>query len=512
MGQVLCRRSPARQLSLLLACAWMVLLLQSLPARAADDWLNLGLLYDRFDLTLEEGWREEWVGPFFYTEQGPNERIWAVPPLLTYARDPSLDTARFTFAYPLFSYTTTGGQYRWQLMQLLSFAGGPTQVEEHRDRFTLFPLFFYQRSDDPEQSYLAAGPFYGELKGRLMRDEIQYVMFPLYSRTRKRDVVTRNYLYPIFHLREGEGLKGWQVWPLFGREHKEVTSRTDNFGDVEVVPGHDRTFALWPLFFNHHTGLGTTNMAWQQAFLPLYSLTRSPQRDATTVLWPFFSRIEDRGKQYTEWQTPWPFVVFADGPGKTTRRFWPLYAHAQSTNQETASYLWPVYRYNRLHNPSFERVRKRVLFFLYSDLVERNLETGKSRQRRDFLPLFTWRRDLNDNQRLQILAPLEPVLPGNKKIEQEYSPIWSLWRSQKNPSTGASSQSLLWNLYRRDVRPDSRQTSMLFGLFQSRRSQDGSDLRLFYIPVKRSAEGTPGESPRQGGTSKFDESIAPGRN
>ncbi len=49
-------------------------------------------------------------------------------------------------------------------------------------------------------------------------------MFPLYVRTRKKDVVTWNMPYPFFHLREGDGLHGWQVWPLMGREHKDVTT------------------------------------------------------------------------------------------------------------------------------------------------------------------------------------------------------------------------------------------------------------------------------------------------
>ena len=65
-------------------------------------------------------------------------------------------------------------------------------------RFTLFPLYFQQRSPDPNENYTALVPFYGHLKNRLFRDEIFFVMFPIYSETRKRDVVTDNYLYPVF--------------------------------------------------------------------------------------------------------------------------------------------------------------------------------------------------------------------------------------------------------------------------------------------------------------------------
>ena len=75
-------------------------------------------------------------------------------------------------------------------------------------------------------------------------------MLPLYAETRKKDVVTDNYVVPFFHLRHGDGLHGWQFWPLVGNEHKDVTTQTNGFGDVTTIGGHDSFFALWPLFFN----------------------------------------------------------------------------------------------------------------------------------------------------------------------------------------------------------------------------------------------------------------------
>jgi len=81
-----------------------------------------------------------------------------------------------------------------------------------------------------------------------------------------------------------------------------------------------------------------------------------------------------------------------------------------------------------------------------------------------------------------VLALLEPFLHGAHKIERDYSPLWSLWRSEKNPRTGAASQSLLWNLYRHDVTPSSKHSSLLFGLFQSQSGPEGRQLRVFYIP------------------------------
>src|SRR5207244_2172052 len=133
------------------------------------------------------------------------------------------------------------------------------------------------------ENYHAVFPLYGHLKDRLFRDEIFFVMFPLFGETRKRDVVNDNFLYPFFNVRHGDGMHGWQFWPVVGHEHKVVTLQTNGFGDVSTVGGHDHFFILWPLFFKTTEGIGTDNLEKSQGFLPLYSVTRSPQRDSTSV-------------------------------------------------------------------------------------------------------------------------------------------------------------------------------------------------------------------------------------
>jgi hypothetical protein len=384
------------------------------------------------------------------------------------------------------TYDRYGDQYRWQLLQLLSFSGGPTQSEPKRDRFTLFPLYFQQRSSDPTQNYTALFPFYGTLRHHLFRDEINFVMFPLYSQTKKKDVVTDNYLYPVFHLRRGDGLEGWQLWPLVGKEHKDVTTKTNGFNEVQTIPGHESFFALWPIFFNDHKGIGTANLSWEQGVLPIYSFERSPLRDLTTVIWPFFNHIDDRTKKYEEWDAPWPLIEFARGEGKTTSRVWPFFSQSHSPTLEDNFYLWPIYKYNRAHVDPLDRRRSRIVFFLYSDTTDKNTETGLYSRRTYLWPFFIHRHDFNGNTRLQVLAPLEPFVPGSHKIPRDYSPLWSVWRAEHNPKTEAASQSLLWNLYRRDTDPAQKKISLLFGLFQYQSDPQGKQVRLFYVPFGRS--------------------------
>lgn len=459
---------------------------------------HIGFIYDHFDLTIAPPsadlhlWnRTEAAGPFFYSEQQDTRHTWAIPPLFSFTQDPATESEEYDFVYPVLTYDRYGEQYRWQFFQLFSFAGGPSQNEKDRHRFTLFPIYFQQRSSDPNENYTAYGPFYGNLKNRLFRDEIHYVMFPFYSETRKKDVVTDNYVYPLFHLRHGDGLTGWQFWPFVGHEHKVVTTQTNGFGDVSTVPGHDRQFIMWPFYFNQHNNLSTTNEQWMLGSIPAFDLMRSPMRDSTTVLWPFFSSIDDREKKYHEWQMPWPFVVIARGDGKRTTRFFPLFSQARSpgtnsaanASQESNFYLWPAYLYKRFHSDPVDRSRMRILFFLYSDTIQKNTATGEFQRRRDFWPFYTHKRDYDGSTSLQVLSILEPYLPQSKSVERDYSQVWSLWRSQKNAKTGVASQSLLWNFYRHESRPNFKRTSFFFGLYQSRSDSEGKTVRLFYFPI-----------------------------
>ena len=187
-----------------------------------------------------------------------------------------------------------------------------------------------------------------------------------------------------------------------------------------------------------NNGLGTDQAENFRASIPLFAISRSPQRDSTSVLWPLFAWIDDRDKKYHEWQGPWPFVIFTRGEGKHTSRVWPLFSQSHNATKENDSYLWPLYIYTRTHSEPLDQRRSRVLFYLYSRLAVKNTETGKERIRLDMWPFFTWHHEFNGNERLQILAPLEPVVPDNPGVERNWSPLWSLWRAEKNPATGAA--------------------------------------------------------------------------
>ena len=102
--------------------------------------------------------------------------------------------------------------------------------------------------------------FYGTIKHRLFRDEIFIVMFPLYSETHK-ETMTRNYLCPIFSLRHGNELEAGNSGRLWVMNTKTLTTKTNGFGDVDIVGGYDKWFYLWPFGLKQLAGVGTDSRA-----------------------------------------------------------------------------------------------------------------------------------------------------------------------------------------------------------------------------------------------------------
>jgi hypothetical protein len=454
-----------------------------LLAADAED-AHFGFLFDHHKLTLESGTERQAAGPFYWHRQWDTSELFAVPPFYSHVRekDKEVDAVEWDALYPVVSYDRFGPEYRWHLFQVLSWAGSESMDGEHKRRLTLYPFYFSQRADNPTNNYWALLPFYGHVQNRLFRDEVDFVMLPAYLKSRKRDVVTRNYLFPIFHLREGNHLAGWQVWPLVGHERKVPYTTKDGFGDDVKVGGHNKWFVGWPFFNDATTDIGTENPSHKQAFIPLYAFERSPHRDYTSYLWPLgFTFVDDRERKYREKGLPWPFVVFARGEGKTMDRVWPFYSHGITPNQQSDQILWPVYSNRRFHSAELDREKLRILMFLYADITEKHLENGEYRRRTALWPLFTHQKDEQGRERLQVLAPLEPFV-DNKSIERNWSPLWALWRAEKNPKTEASSQSVLWNLYRHERTPETRKTSLLFGMFQWQSGPEGRKARVLFIP------------------------------
>lgn len=497
---------------LMVACVGVGALLS--PIRAADWGEWYGPAWTEFKLTYAEGRRVEAAGPFWAREwrwpegEAPAADATELPvsrlartltlaPLFNWSHEPGVENVSWDCLYPVITYDRYGPEWRLQVFQLLRFTGGATQEAASTRSFTLVPFFWFRRSaQEPALNYSAVWPFYGSLQKRLFRDEVRFVMWPTYVQTRRRGVVTDNYLAPFVHIRRGDGLRGWQVWPFYGTEHQAVTTRTNGFGEVETAPGHASRFVLWPFYSAAELGVGSTNPITQRTLLPFLSLHTSPARDRSLYAWPFGPVfLRDRERDYRQVSFLFPLFAFARGPGKQAARVWPLYGITRYPESQSQFAAWPLYLRKDTRSEGLERHTTRVGLFLYTDLETRDRRTGQTVRRTDLWPLFAARRDRAGNERFQVLALLEPLLPANESIRRLYSPLWALWRSEHRPATGTQTRALLWNLYREERRPGAKKCSLLFGLFQYESTPAGQRGRLLFVPWGRRPAPTPTAAP-----------------
>ena len=487
-----------------------------------EDYALAGPAWQEFRLTLQPGERTEIAGPFWNyetvwdlpkTNQPPAADLLSPPiglvplpekvvtfgfaPLFSWERYHDVDATSLHILYPAITYARYGTEYRFHIGQLLSWAGGQEPDGANTKRTTLFPVYFRQRSTDPALNYTALFPIYGHLQGRLFRDEMHFVLWPLYIQTRKRDMITDNYLVPFVHVRHGPGLTGWQVWPLAGAEHQTPHTVTNRFGP-QIAGGRDNHFLLWPVYFHNNLNTGTTNELHQRVVLPFYAGETSPARDARTYLWPLgVKRTDDRANRYRETAVAWPVAIFGRGETKRTDRVFPLYGRTRTPQKDASFLLWPVFRQEKHFSPVMDSRRTSFGMWLYTDSEVHDKTRNRIEWRHDCWPLFVHRHDLQGNERLQILAPLEPILVFKEGVRRSWAPFWSLWRAEKNAETGARSQSLLWNLYRRESAPGVKKCSLLFGLVQYHSTAAGARWRLFYLPAGKAK--TAADRPAPGG-------------
>jgi len=493
-----------------LTVAWALLA----PATRAAGYAAAGPLWQEFRLTLEPGERAEALGPFW-----SRETIWerippdltdplappndlspiqvqavtvAIPPIYSVHRRRDIEALQFHFLYPIFTYSTYGAEHRLQILQIFSLAGGREATGGDTERFTLFPFFFSQRSTDPALNYTGLIPFGGHVQNRLYRDEVRWVMWPIYVHTRKKDVITDNFVVPFVHVRHGDQLTGWQFWPFYGTEHRTPHWTTNMFGDREFMGGLDRRFVLWPFYSRSALETGTTNEARQHGLLPFYNVETAAAYDRAEYFLPLgWAQFDNHVTGYRQRSIAWPFFIYGRGPQVTVDRVFPFYGHTRTPDLQSTLVLWPLYRQKHKETADLDFQRTSVMFFLYTDSMLREKPTGRVKRRTDLWPFFITRRDLDGNERFQMLALIEPLLVNNPGIERTWAPVWSVWRSAKNPKTGAASQSLLWNLYRHESAPGTRRTSLFFGMVRHETTPAGSHWRWFWIPARQSGTRAP---------------------
>jgi hypothetical protein len=407
------------------------------------DW-NLWPLYDERDDPVEGMHVRSGLGPLLTFSRSPDSTVKTASfrPFFHWRKDTAPDRLEWEFLYPVMSYSRVEEDSKFQFLQILNFRHEGTDPNARERRFDLFP-FYLSGTTEAGEEYRAVFPFYGRALNRMFFDEVEFVLFPLYARFVRLGVETRWFPWPILSVTRGEGVSGFRIIPLYGQEVKEGV--------------YEKQFALWPLFLHQRTGLDGENPEETLAILPFYVSQRSKNRDSTTILWPLFTYTEDRERQFEQWEIAWPLIVIARGEGRTINRFLPLYSveerrvrdqfFLREMTRNILVVLFPLYIRTEEEFPGSRTIRDRILWWLYSDTRQEGRE-GSAR-RIDAWPFFRYTRDREGAVEFQTLALLEAFMPGNEKIERNYSPLWALYTYRRN-AAGDEVRSFLWNLVRHE--------------------------------------------------------------
>jgi hypothetical protein len=451
-------------------------------ADAAGTIVSFWPLFDYRESPREGFSNLSLLGPLFKFESLGTGRQRAVRPLFYQRADVKAETADTEYLYPLVSTNTSPSETSVQALKLYQKHIYRKDEEQKREQGTMLFPFYISGTSAKHGPYTSVFPFYGDIYDRFWRDEYHYVLFPLYGRTVNRGTTSTNYLYPFFNTVKGERESGFQFWPLYGEAAKEGV--------------YKRRFVLWPFYLDETRGLDGDNPVHKRYVLPLYAATDSPTVTARSYFWPFFGFRDDRATKEEERDYFWPFWMTVQGEKRAVTRFLPFYDAEKGKETTKQWYLWPLYRRDTLESPLFSQERERVLYFLYSDSLERWPKAGQERRRVAFWPLFVYERDPRGVRSLSLPAPVEPVF-DKEGIERSWAPLWRLYQQRWNESDAAVS--LLWNFYWHERRGtafagelfplyfyrsegESTELSFLKGLVRYRTTGSTRGFSFFWLP------------------------------
>lgn len=402
--------------------------------------------------------------------------------------------------YPLFTYRRSPGGYRWSVFSLInhySFEDAPKDPTQRG--FDLWPFYFSRDTGRPESSYHAVLPLYGTVKSRFGQDRLNWVLFPLYARWEKNNVVTTTAPWPIVKVLSGEGNHGFEIWPLFGYRAKADTYREQ--------------FYLWPLIYKDESALWEKQPNVKFGFLPFYASIKTADTRSETFIWPFFGYFDRTAPtRYHETDYLWPIWIQGRGDDHYVNRWGPFYTHSIVKGSDKTWVLWPLWRQESWVDGPLRHTRRQLLYFLYHDTEQQSATNPKlaAAHKTHYWPLVSiWDNGAGKKQ-VQALSPFDVFFPGNEPMRLAYNPFFAVYRYSRDGNENTQ-QSFLWNFvtYRRqpserefhvgplfssETRADEKRYTIGNGLLAWQRSAAGG-WHLSFFDFKRReaspARGTP---------------------
>ena len=432
--------------------------------------------------------------PFFTWQWSPKSDEIFFRPFYNRKELPKEGFVRSEFLWPL-GFSTQKGQRRYAQFFPFYFFTKDTAGERAEHNRTVFP-FFFSKGAEKQKKDLAIFPFYGTFHNRFGKDNISFILWPLYTRVTEGGRETFNFLWPIFaYTRVSDGF-GYKVWPISG--HLEKRGR------------YEKGFLFWPFYtyMNANVKGAGTYRGWASA--PFYVNERTPFSDSQAVIWPLFSRVDNRRDRSKKWTYPWPIATKISGEKRQKNMFLPLWNYDRTEISETSSIVYPI-NWQRTDRYEHYIVSTKRFVPVYWSRNESWPEEDKKARLLQGWPLFKHHEEKDGSVELETLS-LYPLL-DDTSWNRNWGPFFSLYHSDKGAEEVTSSSSFFWKLARFEERPgiyfaevkpffsyykgdDDRTVrfSMLFHLIKYEQKdaiRSAKLLYLFSVPLRKPKETVP---------------------
>lgn len=421
------------------------------------------------------------LGPIFSVKQTESQKILSIRPFWTSFHDLESGDKSVHVVYPLLNWQRVGDRESTQAVLLRE---SRDEEPEAVLKFQLFPFVFLDKREQPEDSYFAVFPIGGVLKERFWRDRISFALWPLYVRTERGDETRLHTPYPFVQQLHGPKSRGFGLWPIYGHFEREED--------------YEKTWALWPIYYDLKTGMDKEVPYERYGILPFYTRETAAGLKSETFGWPFFgyTREWEPRVEYSENRYFWPLFVQARGDEQNINRWMPFYTHETKPGREKTWYLWPLLKTDSRNQEGVVSERSSLLYFVFVD--EQRKYADATTRLTTVWPLAAAWDDGRGSRQVQILDPLTVFFPNNRKVKENWSPLFALYRYDEQ--SGHGRHSLFWDLvvFERDATgPRSFYLGPLFewvegshwdilkGLVGSSHDNDNGGLRLLWMNLNK---------------------------
>jgi len=271
--------------------------------------------------------------------------------------------------------------------------------------WAFYPFFTGGSADDGSEDYFAFFPFYGHLENWLSFEEVDFVLFPFWARTKKDGTQTSHFLFPFFSKRSGNST-GWKFFPFFG---------------WKKIPGRSKShFILWPFFTYAETELHKKNPMRSWFLFPFYGSKTQGDYQAKTLFWPLLGWANRPSTGYRSWQ------------------FWPLlkFEHSEKGGGRRLSRVLPFFL-KEMERESWYAV----------PLLWKSKTKYKDGREEDYLRIFPFfaRRTITHHHNIttQVASP-----DAGSAVSRNWLYPFSLWKETNEGRSGFREKRALFGLYR----------------------------------------------------------------